>query len=55
MTLSCGRIGPFMSSFPFDVSLLSGIVDLKGGGGGGGGREKHLRAYSECLGKMCGG
>ena len=28
MTLSCGRVGPFMSSFAFDVSLMSGIVDL---------------------------
>ena len=37
MTLSCGRVGPFMSSFAFDVSLMSGIVDLGGGGGGGGG------------------
>ena len=35
MTLSCGRVGPFMSSFSFDVSLMSGIVDLGGGGGGG--------------------
>ena len=51
MTLSCGRVGPFMSSFAFDVSLMSGIVDL---GGGGGGEEKHLRACCECLWKMHG-
>ena len=55
MTLSCGRVGPFMSSFAFDVSLMSGIVDLGGGGGGGGGEEKHLRACCECLWKMHGG
>ena len=55
MTLSCGRVGPFMSSFAFDVSLMSGIVDLGGGGGGGGGGEKHLRACYECLWKMHGG
>ena len=42
-----------MSSFSFDVSLMSGIVDLGGGGGGGG--EKHLRACCECLWKMHGG
>ena len=27
-----GHVGPFMSSFAFDVVLVSGIVDLRGGG-----------------------
>ena len=35
MTLSCGRVGPFMSSFAFDVSLMLGIVRGLGVGGGG--------------------
>ena len=43
-----------MSSFAFDVSLMSAIVDLgRGGGGGGGG--KHLRGCCECPGNMHGG
>ena len=48
MTLSCGRVGPFMSSFAFDVSLMLGIVDL------GGGEEKSIsehavNVYGRCM------
>ena len=51
MTLSCGRVGPFMSSFSFDVSLMSGIVDLGGGGGGGG--EKSISEHAVNVSGRC--
>ena len=50
MTLSC--MWPCWAFHVQFCVLMSGIVDLGGGGGGG---EKHLRACSECLGKMRGG
>ena len=53
MTLSCGRVGPFMSSFSFDVSLMSGIVDLGGGGGGGGGRENSTSEHAVNVSGRC--
>ena len=54
MTLSCGRVGPFMSSFSFDVSLMSGIVDLGGGGGGGGGGgEKSISEHAVNVSGRC--
>ena len=34
-----------MSSFAFDVSLMSGIVDW-GGGGGGGGQKKSISGHA---------
>ena len=49
MTLSCGRVGPFMSSFAFDVSLMLGIVDLGAGGGGGGGGGGGRKASQSML------
>ena len=52
MTLSCGCVGPFMSSFAFDVSLMSGIVDLGGGGGGGGG-EKSISEHAVNVSGRC--
>ena len=57
MTLSCGRVGPFMSSFSFDVSLMLGIVDLGvvvgGGGGGGGGGEKSTSEHAVNVSGRC--
>ena len=47
MTLSCGRVGPFMSSFWLRCFFDAGHCGGGGGGGGGGGREKHLRACRE--------
>ena len=49
MTLSCGRVGPFMSSFAFDVSLMSGIVDLGGGGGKKSISEHAVNVSGRCM------
>ena len=48
MTLSCGRVGPFMSSFSFDV----GHCGLRGGGGGGGG-EKSISEHAVNVSGRC--
>ena len=49
MTLSCGHVGPFMSSFAFDVSLMSGIVDLGGGGGKKSISEHAVNVSGRCM------